>query len=358
VTRAFGPLFYHTDDSEKRTSFNIVGPFYYASSPHQHDSGLAPLVFTRTHDDGRWAATIVPLLHVARKSDGVRLITPLFGFSTYPSGSRGFIGPIYFRKDSDGYTGAVIPVFYQTRDHLAGSFTSLLIPLYLHTESHDSSLTAVTPLIWRHKSIESGTTLVLPLFFDHHVYHESRTTGLLPFYIQRRGIAEGATTHVIPPLLLYVRRAPEGTDVAFFPLVWRFVSKGEVDSSTTIVAPLFWDFKRGTSHTQVLFPLYMHATRPNADHTIVANVYYRRGKGPTAGSYYVNVFPFFDFGRPRPGDVEWNIFGGVIGYSRIGNNRTLKLFFGLEIPLASPVVATSPTGSFFGTASAARNELF
>ncbi len=354
TTRFLGPLIFHSDNRDEGTSFNLVGPFYTSSSPHQTDAGLVPLVFARKHDDGRWGAGVVPLFYAHRKSEGFTLLTPIIGFSTYPTGARGYVGLIYFRHDDDGYTAAFFPLFYQSRDRLANHFTSLLIPLYVHSTSPEGSLTAVTPLVWRSTSVESATTLALPLYFDHDTFHESRTTGVLPFYIRHHSNAESSTTHVVLPLLLYVRKAPEGHDVVVFPIVWSLVSKGEVASRTTVVAPIFWDFIRGESRTQVLFPFYMHASRPSADYTLVANFYYKRGRGPAEGSYYWNLFPLFDFARPRKGDVEWNILGGVVGYTRIGKNRTLKLFFGLEIPLSSPKVAMAPTGTFFTSTPAVR----
>ncbi|MSP60624.1 MAG: hypothetical protein EXR72_09850 [Myxococcales bacterium] len=357
ASHLFGPLFYHGADTAKGTTLNVIGPFYYGSDPHGTTSGLAPFVFTRTHDDGRWSVTIPPLLHAAQKSDGLRLITPLFGFSSSPTGERGFVGPVYFRKEIGGYTASLIPIFYHSRDDLTQTTTTAVVPLFFRSASPERSITMVTPLIWRYRTIESSTTLAIPLFFDQHFFHESRTTGVPPFFIRHKSYADGASTQIIPPLLMYLRTAPQGTDFVLFPLVWRLA--GAEGARSTVVFPLFWDIRRGTSTTQVMFPLYARWSRDNTrDSLLVLNMYYWRGRGTAAGTYYLNVFPLFDVGRARPQDLEWNLLGGAVGYSRIGRTRTLKLLYAIDVPLDPAKLSAATTGTFFTSTPSLRNDLF
>ena len=66
---------------------------------------------------------------------------------------------------------------------------------------------------------------------------------------------------VFPPLLAWwrsARRPSRSTDAVVFPLFWRF---GGHDS-TTVFAPLVWDFKRGDSRTTVVFPLFAALASP------------------------------------------------------------------------------------------------
>ncbi|MGZ7008121.1 MAG: hypothetical protein ACXVLX_21195, partial [Ilumatobacteraceae bacterium] len=72
-------------------------------------------------------------------------------------------------------------------------------------------------------------------------------------------------------------------------------------------------------------------------------MYYRRGRGPyKEGSWYVDVFPLAEFGRPRKHDVTWKVLEGLFGYSRLGRNRILHLFWFIDIAL-EPAPASSLT---------------
>ena len=105
-----------------------------------------------------------------------------------------------------------------------------------------------------------------------------------------------------------------GTDVVWFPLVWRYGGK----DSTTVVAPLFFDFKRGESRTTLGLPVFAYWKRNDTKRLIVFNMYYRRGINQEEGSWHCYVVPFADFGRPRKHDLEWNVLMGLFGYRATG----------------------------------------
>jgi hypothetical protein len=82
-------------------------------------------------------------------------------------------------------------------------------------------------------------------------------------------------------------------------------------------------------------------TRPDGQRTIVLNTYYRKGAGPAEGTWTLDVFPFISLGRPRPQDWKWKFLEGLFGYTRQGRNRTLTLFWAIDIPLR-PLKSSTP----------------
>src|SRR5205823_11044676 len=110
----------------------------------------------------------------------------------------------------------------------------------------------------------------------------------------------------------------------------------------TAVFPLFWYFQRGGSLTHLLAPLYLRAERELSTTTVVLNAYFRKGRGADEGSWSFHFFPLLHVGRPHPGDVEWDVLFGLIGYSRIGERRKLKLawFWDANLASAAPIATT------------------
>jgi hypothetical protein len=343
------PLFYQMSDAAADRSLTVFGPLYFGHDAETHRLGLVPLLFARWGGAGS-STFLLPLFYASHKKDGAQVIaTPLFGWSSYASGRRAYVGPFYWRHDAEVSSAAVWPLFYHTRNLVTGSRTSFLLPLFLDTRASDGrQLAAYTPLVWRYHSVETTILVGLPLFFDVNRFGESRTTGLLPLLVRNHDQARKVSTWVAPPLLLWARHRESATDLVWFPLVWHY---GGRDSST-VVAPLFWDFSRGPSRTTVLFPLLVHWRRSDARRTLVLNFYYSEGVGSAAGSWYANIIPLVSFGRPRPRDLEWDFLFGLFGYARQGRNRTLKLFW---FPI--PLEPTPSTISWFGsTPPGARTE--
>jgi hypothetical protein len=198
-------------------------------------------------------------------------------------------------------------------------------------------LYAVLPLIWRARSIAGSTTVVLPVYFDVNRYYQERTTVVFPIGWRHASTVDQTSRWVSLPGV-FVRSHTEGTDAFLFPLVWHWAGR---ERSTTVVAPLYWDFKRGTDRSSVFFPLVWRFGRADADHWVVVNTYVRTGKGKDEGTYRVVFIPLLEFGRPRPADLSWDVLGGLVGYSRIGRNRVLRLAW-QDIWL-TPLPARTPT---------------
>lgn len=355
ATKVIAPLFYRQSDSARNSTLSVLGPLYFAHRARSHQFGLAPLFMAATHGDGTWRAGVFPLFYGAKRRDGSTLLSWLGGYSTYSGGYRLYVGPLYFRHDSKIHSGALFPLAYFGRNRATGGRTDFLLPLFFdHRGGSGRQLQAYTPLVWRYHDIESSTLVGLPLFFDAHRYDESRLTGVLPLFIRHRSEVSRSTSWVLGPLLTWFRKPDDkrmGTDVVLFPLLWRFGGK----DSSTVLFPLVWDFKRGESRTTVFAPFGAHWHRNDGNHTIALNVYYRRGLGPRAGSWYLDVFPLFQIGRPQRHDVQWYFLEGLFGYSRKGRNRNLRLLWILDIPL-EPVPASNL--SWFGSTPPEARELF
>jgi hypothetical protein len=108
------------------------------------------------------------------------------------------------------------------------------------------------------------------------------------------------------------------------PLFWRFTSE---DSSRTVVFPLWWDFRSEDSRVWSVFPFVWHGSSPEQRWTAVLNVVYISGERAGVPYYSLDVFPFFRYARPAPGDLEWQVLLGLAGYGRRGDRRWADVFW-------------------------------
>jgi len=355
-------LFYRKADTATDSSLNVLGPLYFGHDGQSKKFGLAPFLFVKTGPgDGTARVTFFPLFHFEKKLLGSVLITPLGGWSTYPGGIRAFFTLFYIRRDPQVSSTAFWPIIYFGKDRADDTETRLVFPLYFHRRfQSQKTLDLYTPLVWNFHTVERRVVLGLPLFFDSHWYGESRATGLLPLFIRYRSEVSKSVQWFFPPLLSWGRTRhggdDPGTDAVVFPLVWHFGGK---INSTTVAFPVWWDFKRGTTRTQVFMPgipVYVRWERADAIRYLVFNVYVRKGIAENKGSWFVDIIPLVNFGRPRKNDITWKILEGLINYSHLGRNRILHLFWFWDIPLepAHP----SSLGWFTNTPPAGRTSLF
>jgi hypothetical protein len=137
---------------------------------------------------------------------------------------------------------------------------------------------------------------------------------LLPFFAYHRD-EHDTKSWLFPPLLTWVRNYADG-------------------GRDRVVFPLFWHIKRPDRTTTVFAPFGAHWTNKKGSHTLVLNNYYYKGAGENQGAWRLELlWPLFHVGRPRPQDLQWDFLAGFIGYSRDGMNRTLRLLWGIFIPL-------------------------
>jgi hypothetical protein len=356
---AVTPLYYHQADRATGLSVDVLGPIYWGRSNGALHLGLAPIFFGKYGRDGTSKTVLFPLVYFAKKPIGSTLVTPIGGYSSYEGGWKTMWGLIYARRDRLTSSQALWPIFYHGKNRLTGSTTTLAFPFYFDRDDHVDGVRvqAFTPLVWRYRTVEQTTLLALPfLAFDVNYKGESRTTGALPLFIRHRSEVSKSTWWTVPPLLMWGRdRHGEdnpGKDFVWFPLLWRF---GGQERSTTVLFPLIWDFRRGDNRTTV-FLLGAHWKRPDGDRTLVLNTFFRKGKNHEAGSWWFEFFPIVNFGRPRAKDWQWNLLEGLVGFSRQGRNRTLRLFWFVDIALQP--VPRSNLSWWSSTPPEARTELF
>jgi hypothetical protein len=322
ASKVLTPIYYRQADRARDYSLDVFTLFYVGHEGKARQFGLAPLFMAATHGDGTFRLGILPLFYGAKRSDGSTLATLLGGWSTSASGKRWWLGPFYYRHDAERTSGAFFPLVYHTHSHLTDARLSYAFPLYFDRRNGEGGeLQAYTPLVWRGANVESTVTVGLPFFFDVNRFHESRTTSLLPLFLRNRSYTEGHSSYAFPFALTYFRTYDDrkrSGDGVFFPLFWRFGGSG--DRSTTVVAPLVWDFLRGESRTTVFAPFGAVWRRPDTTHTLVLNTYYSKGHGERAGAWNFRFIPLMMVGRPRPHDLEWSVLEGLVGYHRNGRN--------------------------------------
>jgi hypothetical protein len=348
-------LFYRQADTAADTDFNVVGPVFWGHNGKSRQGGIAPLIFAKTNGDGTFRATLFPLFHFEQKKLGSLLITPLGGYSRYPGGYRAFVTLFYARRDSEVSSTAFWPLVYVGRNHVTGTKVDYVFPFYFRRATTDGkTLSAYTPLAWRYTTVERSVLVVTPLIWDSHWFGESRLTAFIPFFARYRKNEDQSVQWFIPPILSWTRHraGPDGgRDFVLFPLVWRFGGK----YPTTVIAPLVFDFVKPDKRV-TFFLLGFHWTQNGEfTRTQVLNVHVWRGLGEKQGAWYVDIFPLTQFGRERKNDVTWLLLEGLIGYERVGRNRTLRLFWG-RIPL-EPLPSTT-LGWWSNTSPKARGELF
>ena len=403
------PFFYHSHDSARSKSLTVLGPLFFGRRGQGTYGGFLPLFYGANDGDGSYRFMALPLMyfsHRGGKAPEDWLVTPLFGVNKNPVGSRFWIGPLYIRRQDPVTSAALFPLFYYTRDDKAKTSTSFVLPLWLQTRSPERSVTMVTPLFWHERTLMRRISVLFPLVLDVHHLHSDRLTAvgpLVPLVVRYADYAAKTTSWVFPPILTYVKRRADGYhNAVVFPLLWHFGGK---DRSTTVLFPLFyhvrrpatqftallpffaysrdehgtrslllpplltwvrnyengsrdrvvfpflWHFKRPKQTTTVFFPIGAHWSNEKGHYTLVLNSYYYKGTGERAGAYRFEFWPLFHVGRPRAGDLEWSILSGFLGYSRDGIRRTLRLLWGVFIPLEPVGAQTTWYGASWRMAS-------
>ena len=323
------PLFWDFADREAKKRTMFAGPFFYHRRGHARGGGIFPVIWGSADAAGMRHLTLAPLFHVKRDPTRFTFYTGLFGLSRDKAtgAHHGYVGPYGWRSDSKRRHDVFFPFYWRFKNKELEKVTSFIPPLlYWGRHSPESKVDLVFPFVWSSRRITGRTTVVFPFWWDKHEYYESRTTAVFPLFYRKRNYAEESSTWLFPPSLYY-KRSPERTQAVLFPIIWHFSRKRteEPVRSTTIGFPLYWDFRRADSRTTIAFPLFWYFDRPDQRTVVVLNTIYRRSKEDN--SYNLHCIPFFQVGRPRPGDINWNVLGGLVGYQRIGRNRMLRLLF-------------------------------
>ncbi len=323
------PLLWRFGNDQKQTSTTFLGPLFARRNGGMKTYGVFPLAwFGRDATKSASSVALLPLFYRSHAPDRQALLTPVFGRGRSPQSSWWYVPPVYRRVTPTTALTTIFPLGFQHSNQATETTTRFILPLlHFSRSSPDRALSSWLGVLWHRRSIAASTNVLFPLFFDHHSFHDSRTTALLPLFIRHE-------------------RAADRTAYTFAPLFYRRTSPAD---STTTLFPIYWDFKGEGTRTQFLFPLFANIERASWKGTYVfPNIWYRRGKGPDAGTSRLFVFPLWESEVKRPGDHLWEVLLGLAGYERAGRNRFVKLFF---IPFEiSPVPRTNQASAWYGKA--------
>ncbi|MEO8213012.1 MAG: hypothetical protein ABI560_07460 [Myxococcales bacterium] len=316
--RVLVPLYWHFQNDTAATSWSLLTLFYWSKEQTRTTRALLPIAwYTRDAKDQSGSEGLMPLFYAAHGPNRFTFLTLLGGVSRTVDTRRWYAALLYVSDSPTSNTRVIFPLYLSHYDRASETRTRLFIPLaHFSRANPEKSLSTWLALFWRRTDVASATTLVLPLFFDLHDYRASRTTVLLP---------------------VFWRHANETTGENFLlaPLFYRHTSP---TAATTVAFPLYWDFKAADRRTTIFVPLFAHWSRPAYNGTYIFPIFYYRtgyatvGTGPGAtrrpdGTWRLFVPPLFDAAVQRPGDLRWEILGGIFGKERIGRNHYLKIFF-------------------------------
>lgn len=322
-----------------------LGPLYVRRDAVQRTTALFPLFYDGFDVLKQDRTTfLLPLFYRGASAErSLTMVTPLFwNYRTLASRTTlmfPFVLDVnnYYRSRTT-VVGAVIPFAVRHRDDLQDSTTWLVpplltyykraalpgtnaqsvsfvqFPLLFHFKQPDRQTTVLFPLVYYVKRPATTTVVALPLFGYRRDEHNNRSLLLLPLFTWARNGGDGSRERVV------------------FPLFWHF-SSPEPARSTTVLFPFWLKVRRPNVTVSVLFPLGAHWRTAKGHSTIVLNTYVHRGTGEYRGAWSFHFWPLFNVGRPRPQDIEWSVLYGLVGYSREGIHRTLRLLWGIVVPL-------------------------
>ena len=323
--RIAAPLYWHFEDRTAATSWTLLAPLFWSTDHSLRTRALLPLGwYTRDAEHQTGSEGLMPFFYASHGPNHFTLLTLLAGVSRSLEANRWYVALLYVSNTVTSSTRVLFPLYVSHFDRASESRTRFFLPLaYFSRSNPEKSISTFAALFWRRTDVASATTLVLPVFFDVHDYRASRTTVLFPLLLRHANETTGHNYSIAP--LFYRHTSPEG--------------------ATTVAFPLFWDFRNGDRRTTILFPLFAHWNRATHSGTYVFPIfYYRTGYAAGApprtpdGTWRLFLPPFFDAAVQRPGDLRWEILGGLFGKERIGRNHYLKvLFMTFETQRASAV---------------------
>ncbi len=307
-SRVLFPLLWHFENTRESSESTLAGPLYWSSHGPQRTRGLLPIAwYSRDDKTGAGSNALMPLFYEHHVAGQETFLTLPFGFRRAVDHYWWYAGPLFVRAAPATSFAMLFPLWFSHANKVTDTQTTVIPPLlHFSRSSPERSLTGWLGLFWRHQTLTSSSTFILPLFYDVHSYHDSRTTLLVPLFLHHRNDTDGSAFTLAP--LFYRRVSPVDSTTVLFPLIWDFNSD---ERRTTFVFPLFARFRRPTYTASFIFP----------------NIYYRTGTGADEGTSRLFVFPLWESAVKRPGDYMWDFLLGFVGWERIGRNRFLKLLF-------------------------------
>jgi hypothetical protein len=368
--RVFFPGFYlNWNRIESRHSL-WLGPLVLHDTPETAVAGVAPL-FWSIRDKAAGTSTFLglPLVFSHKDALGFRdtVAFPLYWSFSGAGGSATVLLPFggwASNTVSGGKTFFALPGVFWHKDPevVRWGFAPLLV-MHAHEPATGKGYTFALPF-FVHRSFEDGWSLASPIAaggnrggrgwlwaLNYYGSHSAtnHTDVIFPLVWSVRGPHSAAT--VAAPFYIGYENHDDGTHVRIAP-------------------PLFWDVKTAHDHVSLFLPFYLRTeseARLTKRYGLYPLVYYRseegRGKSKLEGRALV---PFYAWRKWKPGDLEWRVLGGLVGFERQNVYRRLILFWVFkpelkpldhpvaaapEFPLAVPAPARRASRTFDLTAS-------
>lgn len=333
-----------------------LGPFYVRRESNQRSIALFPLFYDGQNVSKQERTSfLLPLFFRSATPDkSLTMVTPLFWHQRTLTRRVSVLLPVFldihniFRERTTAF-GPVVPLFVRMRDEANDITTWVFPPLltYVRRSPEGGTIAVTFPIIWHWKSPDRQTTVIFPLAF-YAKRPATMSVGVMPLFVYRRDEQDNRSLMVMP-LLTWARNGGDGSrERVVFPFIWHFKS---TERQTTVVFPLIWHARRPNYTVTVFLPLGAHWTTEKGNSTLVLNTYVYKGTGAYKGAWSFQFWPLFSVGRPRVNDLEWTILTGLVGYSREGVNRTLRLLWGIPIHLEPVGTKTSWYGATWRMAS-------
>jgi hypothetical protein len=395
-TTVFGP-FLHFRRGEK--SLDALFPVWWAYRDDKGDGfHISPLYFWSRSDNGQSSLLLTPIGGSARddragtrtwlalpalsfsrtdRDSALRIFTPFYVSHTNNRvRSRTSLSGLLFyqRRDPEGSTTALFPLFWRFHDVATDASATMLLPVFVRRSGPRDTTTIFTLFYWRsfknggwsgglfplaHFGSNAGRrhAVVVPLFW-HFGGEDSSTTLALPLFYWHRD--RKGYDSAWAPLLFFGNHDGERYAVQF-PLFWHFASE-RAGSSTTVtpvgyfhtdrdgwsaglgpLAPLLFVRSGKVRSHLVLFPFVWHFRDRDADKTTtVVGPYWRRRWG---GESTDALFPLFHYRRgTRPGgsnESSLTLFP-LLHYRRDANTRVFVT------PLAASARGPNRSAGFVG----------
>jgi hypothetical protein len=272
------PIWFHGENPWRKYTF--VPPLLYFHWRGRDTEGdherIYCILFWHTRDNEESTTVLFPVWW-SRKQPGrnVQIVFPLLWHEAdYRPGSqkeRTLVGPFYWSSYGTKKTRGLLPIAWMTRDSASDSGTTAVMPLFYEKHSRDHFL-LYTVLAGYDRDPKGRLWYLWPALFSESV--ESKFGMVAPFWFSHTNKATEHTTTVVPPLLALSLSNPESSLTTFLLLFWHHQ---DIGSSTTLALPLFIDANDyHSSRTTILLPLFVRYRRESDQNVYtVAPLFYR-----------------------------------------------------------------------------------
>lgn len=363
------PLFLMSSHWSNEGAFTVWGPYFRNRTGRDIDAGIVPLYFHGQSGDVSAINqyTLIPPLALYRRTkeleqSAMTVVGPIIVDSD-PKRTAIDVAPIFFNITGHPESGGIreshttiFPLFHygHTDDRsmlwvpgylrrVTPDHDTMITPFYSHALSRngDEGLRMAGPLLpllfdYRDKRLESHAFAVAPLY-----YQSSSKRGfdmLMPFFGRFEDYGVSRTTWVFPTI--YHQTSVSGYETDVFPLAF-FGRSGA--TAHNVLAPLFFDFKNPSSRYTIEFPFFWRFRNDDTITEVAGNTLYLQK--PVSGGYdwSIHVLPFVSWGG-GPKSSFWNVFEGLVGYSREPDKTVLRLLWlPIQTSGASPPPAKAAT---------------